>query len=113
MECRGVVIRNDSAKVNLGSAGVTEGGLSANLSATLVLVTPRSEERRVGKEGGSGGVTGHADIKADNTVTWNAGDAPSTQQISVTAVDDKSVEQQVESFSGLAVGLTTADVTQG
>src|SRR2546428_482620 len=56
------VTDNDSLKVDLGSAAVTEGGLSANLSATLVLVTSgtvgspqldRSEERCVGEEGRS------------------------------------------------------------
>src|SRR3989442_417147 len=39
------------------------------------------------------------------------GDAPSTKQIAVTAIDDKSVEQTVETFSGLAAGLTTTAIT--
>src|SRR5207253_2819663 len=82
-----------------------------DLSATLVLVTSGTVGSPQLDVDVTASVTGNADFTADNTVTWMAGDAPSTKQIAVTAVDDKSVEQTVETFSGLAAGLTTTAIT--
>src|SRR5205823_3569670 len=96
------VTDNDSATVSIvaGTTGVTEGGVSQNVQATLTLTsdgTGIASDARLAVDV-SANLPGNADYSSTG-VTFNSGAAGgATANIVVSAVNDRLVEQTVETF---------------
>jgi VCBS repeat-containing protein len=108
------VVDNDSATVTItaaGTTGVTEGGAAASVGVTLALTTDGTGAEQL-DVAISANLPGNADYQAQAAVFDAGALSGATADVLVTAVNDRRVEQVIESFAGQLLGATsTANVT--
>ena len=105
------VVDNDKARITYsGTANLTEGSLAAPIvTATLSLVTDGTGTIQLDTPVSATIGSPSNDFTA-TTVTWNAGDAPGAKDIGVTVINDRLVEQSVESLTANLVPTSAAVV---
>ena len=103
------LLDNDSALVTYsGTAAVTEGGGSADVTATLSLVTTGTGTIGLDTPVSTTITSATADFTAA-TATWAAGEAAGAKPVAVTAIDDRQVEATVENLTGTLSVTTLAN----
>ena len=105
------VTDNDSASVAItapGTTSVTEGGASANVGVTLLLTTDGTVGTAQLDVAVSATLPGNADYAATDAIFAAGAVSGATADLVVSAVNDRNVEQAIETFSGQALGVVSA-----